>query len=114
MKFKMANEQIDEINELLKTHGDSLTAFYDEGIYHGTVKGIIIGALVGVIASNMCWVTKCIKDHKNQKRSSNKGSFFYFCLCEIKNLPYSINFSCSSSVNGSIPNVLCQASTCLT
>ena len=61
MKFKMTNEQIDEINELLKTHGD------DEGIYHGTVKGIIIGALVGVIASNMCWVTKCIKDHKKSE-----------------------------------------------
>lgn len=70
MKFKMTNERINEINELLKTHGDSLTAFYDEGIYHGTVKGIIIGALVGVVTSNICWVAKTIKDHKNSEEES--------------------------------------------
>lgn len=32
MKFKMTNEQIDEINQLLETNGNSLTAFYDEDI----------------------------------------------------------------------------------
>lgn len=70
MKFKMTNERIDEINELLKTHGDSLTAFYDEGIYHGKVKGIIIGALVGVVTSNIYWVVKTIKNHKNSEEES--------------------------------------------
>lgn len=70
MKFRMTNKQIDEINQLLKSNGDSLTAFYDEGIYCGKVKGIIIGALVGVVVSNICWVAKTIKDHKNLKEES--------------------------------------------
>lgn len=33
MKFKMTkmtHKQIDEVNKLLETYGDSLTAFYDE------------------------------------------------------------------------------------
>ena len=33
MKFKMTKERIDTINELLKTHGDTLTAFYDEALH---------------------------------------------------------------------------------
>lgn len=70
MKFKMTNEQIDKINQLLKNNGDSLTAFYDEGIYQGKVKGIIIGALVGVMISNICWVAKTIKDRKNSEGES--------------------------------------------
>ena len=67
MKFKITNERIEDINELLKTHGDSLTAFYEEGIYHGEVKGIIIGALVGVVMSSICWAVKTIKDHKKSE-----------------------------------------------
>lgn len=70
MKFKMTKERIDTINELLKTHGDTLTAFYDEALHQGTTKGIMAGALVGVIASNMCWVAKCIKDHKKSEEES--------------------------------------------
>lgn len=65
MKFIMTNEQINDVNELLKAHGDSLTAFYDEGIYHGKVKGIIIGALVGAVASNICWVVNLLKIANN-------------------------------------------------
>ena len=67
MKFKMTNEQIDEINQLLETNGNSLTAFYDEGHYYGKVNGIIIGTLVGVAVSNICWIAKTIKDHKDHK-----------------------------------------------
>ena len=70
MRFKMTKERIDTINELLKTHGDTLTAFYDEAFHQGTTKGIMAGALVGVIASNMCWVAKCIKDHKKSEGES--------------------------------------------
>lgn len=35
MKFKMTDKRLDDTNSLLKTHGDSLTAFYDEGICYG-------------------------------------------------------------------------------
>jgi hypothetical protein len=53
---QMTKEQIDEINELLLTHGDALTAFYDEAIRYGMklcdkwlLRGFVIGiALVGV------------------------------------------------------------------
>ena len=70
MKFKMTNEQINDVNELLKAHGDSFTAFYDEGIYHGKVKGIIIGALVGAVASNICWVVNLLKIANNPNEES--------------------------------------------
>lgn len=44
MKFKMTkmtHEQIDEVNTLLETYGDSLTAFYDEAFWLGAKQGII-------------------------------------------------------------------------
>ena len=61
MKFKMTCEQIKEVNELLQDFGDSLTVFYDEALYRGRVEGIVAGALVGVVAANICWVVKTIK-----------------------------------------------------
>lgn len=44
MKFKMTkmtHEQIDEVNTLLETYGDSFTAFYDEAFWLGAKQGII-------------------------------------------------------------------------
>lgn len=49
----MNNKQIDELNELLKDHGETLTAFYDEGIHMGKKKGFaagVIGSLIGSLA----------------------------------------------------------------
>lgn len=71
MKFKMTKEHIDTINELLKTHGDTLTVFYDEGV--------ISGAMGATIAVNSIWIIlSIIKNHKEKKRlSPNKGSFFF-------------------------------------
>lgn len=71
MKFEMTKERIDTINELLKTHGDALTAFYDEALHHGISKGVIFGALGATIASNVIWITKSIiDDHKKSKEES--------------------------------------------
>lgn len=67
MKFKMTDERLDDINSLLKTHGDSLTAFYDEGICYGKRNGIIIGALVGTIVSNLWWITRVLKNHRKSE-----------------------------------------------
>ena len=66
----LTNEQINEINKLLENHGESLTAFYDEAIYYGKTKGILIGALVGVVVANVCWVVKTIKDYKKVEEES--------------------------------------------
>ena len=66
----MTNEQINDVNKLLKNHGESLTAFYDEAIYHGKTNGILIGALVGMVAANVCWVVKTIKDYKKVEEES--------------------------------------------
>lgn len=70
MKFKMTKEQINDVNELLKNHSDSLTAFYDEGAYHNKVEGIIIGALIGCVTANICWIIKTVKDHKKSEEES--------------------------------------------
>lgn len=48
MKFKMTNEQINKIHQLLKSNGDSLTN-------------------VGVVVSNICCVAKTVKMIKNHK-----------------------------------------------
>ena len=45
----MNSKQIDELNELLKDHGETLTAFYDEGINFGKKKGFIVGAIGSLI-----------------------------------------------------------------
>lgn len=42
-------EYIDEINELLKTHGEALTEFYDSGIVNGFKAGVWTSIGVGMI-----------------------------------------------------------------
>ena len=67
MKLKMAkmtHEQIEEVNKLLQSHGDSLTAFYDEAFCQGEKQGIICGALFGLVATigcSACWAAEYIK-----------------------------------------------------
>lgn len=47
----MNSKQIDELNELLKDHGETLTAFYDEGIRIGKKNGFTIGFIGSLIGS---------------------------------------------------------------
>lgn len=45
----MTNEQIEEINMLLETHGKAMTAFYDEGMSRGAanvLQGMMVGFLI--------------------------------------------------------------------
>ena len=42
---KMTNVQIVELNGLLTDHGETLTAFYDEGIQIGQKQGFIEGVV---------------------------------------------------------------------
>lgn len=49
---RMTNAQIDELNELLKNHGETLTAFYNEGILWGMkigLKWVLAGVMVGIV-----------------------------------------------------------------
>ena len=67
---KMTKEQIDEINKLLETNGASLTAFYDEGIHYGKLKGGSIGVAGTLIITGICYGICKIKNHKKVKEES--------------------------------------------
>lgn len=76
----MTKELSDEINELVKDHGEALGALYDEGMAYGEVKGMVTGALlvggavaligVGVLISKL--TTKILEkiDEKKEERES--------------------------------------------
>lgn len=62
---RMTNQQIDEINELLKNHSEALTAFYNEGILRGMdigLKWILAGVIVGLTLSIATDIVKHIKN----------------------------------------------------
>lgn len=68
MKRIMTNEQIEELNELLVDHGDTLTAFYDEGRAEILSK-CCVGALIAVpvvlaIDRGVSYISKRIKSRK--------------------------------------------------
>lgn len=70
---RMTNAQIDEINMLLKYHGEALTAFYDEAISYGMnlgVKGVAKGSLIAFSVIVGIEIIKIIKNHKqsNEER----------------------------------------------
>lgn len=69
----MTNAQIDEINMLLKYHGDALTAFYDEGISFGMMLGARAVVKGGLIACPVIAGIEIIKFLKNHKRSNERG-----------------------------------------
>lgn len=60
----MDNKQIEELNELLKDHGDVLTSFYDEGHCYGMTKGVTIGAIGGLIGCLSMAVISKIRSRK--------------------------------------------------
>ena len=63
----MTNNQIDELNELLKDHAETLTAFGDELLNHGMKMGSIAGCLgsylgIGITLSAF-YIAKKIKEN---------------------------------------------------
>lgn len=69
--MKMTNEQIDELNELLVDHSETLTAFYDEGIRYGLKHGVVL-VIAGVALSALvsCGV-EVIKSRKNKVKEES-------------------------------------------
>lgn len=64
----MNSKQIDELNMLLKDHGEILTAFYDEGIRYGMLKGFSCGIIGGTIGiSTALIIQKLVKHFKTKK-----------------------------------------------
>ena len=64
---RMTNAQIDEINMLLKHHGEALTAFYDEAISYGMnlgAKGVVKGSLIAFSVIAGIEIIRVIKNHK--------------------------------------------------
>lgn len=69
--MKMTKEQIDELNELLVNHSETLTAFYDEGIYYGMKWGVVLmiaGATLTVLGS---YGIEAIKTRKRKTREES-------------------------------------------
>ena len=72
----MTNNQIDELNELLKDHAKTLTAFGDEMLHYGMMKGSIagcIGTYLGIgMSLSAFYIVKKIKSRKSKKEESNE------------------------------------------
>ena len=72
----MTNNQIDELNELLKDHAETLTAFGDELLNNGMKMGSIAGCLgtyLGIgISLSAFYIVKKIKSKKSKKEESNE------------------------------------------
>lgn len=72
----MTNNQIDELNELLKDHAETLTAFGDELLNYGMKRGSIAGCLgtyLGIgISLSAFYIAKKIKSRKSKKEESNE------------------------------------------
>ena len=72
----MTNNQINELNELLKDHAETLTAFGDELLNHGMKMGSIAGCLgsyLGIgISLSAFYIVKKIKSKKSKKEESNE------------------------------------------
>ena len=66
----MNNKQIDEINNLLINHSDSLTAFYDEGIRYGLNRGCVVGAIGGTIGATIVYGIITLKSRIKKKEES--------------------------------------------
>lgn len=64
--MKMTNEQIDELNELLVDHSETLTAFYDEGIRYGLKHGVVLVIAGAALAALVSCGVEVIKSRKNK------------------------------------------------
>lgn len=72
--MKMTHEQIEELNELLSTHGEVLTAFYDEGIQHGMQVGIIPGLICGSLIALGAGIASGLSKIRETKKKNEEGS----------------------------------------
>lgn len=64
----LTNDQVDELNNLLVDHRETISAFYDEGITYGLRKGCLtgfLGCLLGVLSTIV--VDEIVKYKKSQK-----------------------------------------------
>jgi hypothetical protein len=72
----MTNNQINELNELLKDHAETLTAFFDEALTKGMKKGFIggcLGTYLGIgVGLSVIHITNKIKSRKSKKEESNE------------------------------------------
>lgn len=68
--MKMTNEQIEELNELLSTHGEVLTAFYGEGIEHGIKSGVIAGVVCGSLIALGAGIASGLSKIRELKRKN--------------------------------------------
>ncbi len=66
--MKMNSKQIEELNELLVEHSETLTAFYDEGIEYGMNKGCLLGAIGSVVGMTIAYgVIKIVSHYKKKE-----------------------------------------------
>ena len=72
----MTNNQIDELNELLKDHAETITAFGDELLKKGMANGFIsgcVGTYLGIgIGLSVIHIANKIKSRKSKKEESNE------------------------------------------
>ena len=79
----LTNDQIDELNNLLIDHSETISAFYDEGITYGLRKGCLIGFIgcsLGVLSGIIIDEIVKYKNHRNQRSSPNHGLFLLFSI----------------------------------
>lgn len=73
----MTNNQINELNELLKDHAEALTALADEMLNSGMKKGVIAGSLgtyLGIgISLSAFYIAKKIKSKKSKKENESNS-----------------------------------------
>ena len=73
----MTNNQINELNELLKDHAETLTAFGDELLNYGMKRGAIAGILgthLGIgIGISAFYIAKKIKSKKSKKEEESNS-----------------------------------------
>ena len=73
----MTSNQINELNELLKDHTETLTAFGDEMLNYGMKRGSIAGCLgtylgIGIALSGF-YIAKKIKSKKSKKEEESNS-----------------------------------------
>lgn len=70
MRFKMTKERSDVINELLKTNGEALTAFHDEGMRYGMYQGFWAGTMVTLAT---IFIFASIIHHRNESKNEEES-----------------------------------------
>lgn len=71
--MKMNNKQIEELNELLVEHSETLTAFYDEGIEYGMNKGCVLGAIGSVLGMAIAYGVIKVVSHCKKKNHEEES-----------------------------------------